>query len=170
MSSPHIDSSHRIPIAAMAREARPRALLMIAAYKAMKAVACLVLAVAAFHLVRPDVAAGFVGWLESLAWVTRHGFAMRAVDWMLGLGPHQFRVFGSVALVYAALYAVQGIGLWLAQRWAEYLVVAETCLLLPFELWELQRRFSAFKLVVLAANVAVVIYLVHLLRAHVRGR
>jgi uncharacterized membrane protein (DUF2068 family) len=145
----------------------PRALILIALFKLFKCIACLTLAATAFHLLRPDADAGFSHWLESLTWATRHGFLAHAVDWLLGLGPHQFRVFGSMALVYALLYAVQGVGLWMAQRWAEYLVVLETCLLLPFELWELAQRFSAFKLAVLAINVAVVVYLVRLLRVEV---
>ncbi|GAA0704119.1 DUF2127 domain-containing protein [Dokdonella soli] len=164
MPSTRIDSPEPRPGIAAGHDARPRALALIALYKLVKAVACTMLAAAAFDLVRPEVAAWFGGWLESLTWPTRHGFSMRAIDWLLGLGPHQFRLFGSAALVYAALYAVQGVGLWFGKRWAEYLVVAETSLLLPFEIWELLRRFSLFKLVVLVVNVAVIIYLIHLLR------
>lgn len=145
---------------------RPRALVAIALYKLLKMLVCIVLASAAFHLLRPDVAERFSDWLESLAWVARHGLAMRAVDWLFGLGPRQLRAFGAAALVYAALYAVQGLGLWFGKRWAEYLVVIETGLLLPLELFELVRRFSALKLVVLVANVVIVIYLVRLLYRH----
>ncbi len=142
---------------------RPRALVAIALYKLTKMLACIVLAAAAFHLLRPDVAVRFSDWLESLAWVTRHGLAMRAVKWLLQLGPHQFRMFGVAAIVYAALYAVQGFGLWFGKRWAEYLVVIETGMLLPLELFELGRHFSAFKLLVLIANIVIVVYLVRLL-------
>lgn len=122
------------------------------------------LAFASFHLVRPDVMARFNDWLGSLMWVTRHGVLMRLIDWLLGLGPHQYQLFGVAALAYASLYAVQGGGLWLGKRWAEYLVVIETGLLLPLELWELHHRFSVLKLVALVVNVAVVLYLLRLLR------
>lgn len=149
-----------------AKSRRPRTLVAIAVYKLLKMMACIALASAAFHLLRPDVAARFSGWLESLAWVARHGLAMRAVEWLLGLGPHQFRLFGVSALVYAVLYAVQGLGLWFGKRWAEYLVVIETGMLLPWELFELTRHFSAFKLLVLIANLAIVVYLVRLLYRH----
>jgi uncharacterized membrane protein (DUF2068 family) len=149
---------------------RTHALVLIAAYKLVKMLACVLLAAAAFDLVRPQAAAWFSGWLESLVWATRYDLGIRAIDWLLGLGPHQFRLFGGVALVYAAMYAVEGVGLWYARRWAEYLVIAETCLLLPLEVRELLQRFSAFKCGLLLANIGVVMYLIHLLRAHSRKK
>ncbi len=85
-------------------------------------------------------------------------------SWFSGLGPHQFRVFGAAAVIYALLYAVQGLGLWFGKRWAEYLIVVETGLLLPLEIWELLQHFSPFKLVVLCANAVIVGYLIHVLR------
>ena len=146
-----------------------RALIAIALYKFAKTVACLVLAATAFNLLRPEVATHFEHWLESLTWASRHGVVMHAVDWLLGLGPKQFRMFGMAAIVYAVLYAVQGFGLWFGKRWAEYLVIVETCVLLPFETWALAHRYSASKLAVLLANVAIAIYLIGLLRRHEQG-
>ena len=148
---------------------RPRALRFIAAYKIVKMIACLLLAVGAFHLVRPQVALRFDSWLESLTWAVRHGVVVRAISWLLDLDPRQFRLFGVISLVYAALYALEGVGLWLGKSWAEYLVIVETCLLVPFELRELLHAFSAFKLVVLVANIVVAIYLIHALRAKAPG-
>ncbi|MEP7042049.1 MAG: DUF2127 domain-containing protein [Dokdonella sp.] len=139
-------------------------LLAIALFKLAKSVACIALAAMAFHLLQPDVAEHVGRWLESLTWATRHGVVMRAIQSFVDLGPQQFRVFGAAALTYAALYAVQGIGLWLGKRWAEYLIVIETGLLLPVEVWELQHRFSLFKLGVLLVNIAIVVYLIRVLR------
>jgi len=143
---------------------RSKALTVIALFKLAKSIACIVLAATIFRLLNPDVAEHFNRWLESLTWAARHGVLVRAIDWFSGLGPHQFRVFGAAAIVYAALYAVQGLGLWFGKRWAEYLVVVETGLLLPLEVWELLQHFSLFKLAVLCANVVIVVYLIHVLR------
>lgn len=156
------------PSPATTRAAVPRALVVIALYKIAKTAACLALAAAAFNLVRPEVNLHFAHWLESLAWVTRHGIVMHSVDWLLNLDPNQFRAFGVAALVYGVLYAAQAYGLWFGKRWAEYLVIIETCLLLPVESWELAHRFSGLKLVVLLINVVVVIYLIGLLRRNTR--
>jgi uncharacterized membrane protein (DUF2068 family) len=142
-----------------------RALAATAAFKLFKAAACGLLAVVAFRLLQPAFAAEIQHWLETLHWLTRYGLAVRLTDHLLGLDARQFLLLGTVAAGYAALYLVQGIGLWRGRRWAEYLVVVESGLLLPIEIWELLRRFTFFKLGVLLVNLAIVAYLVRLLRA-----
>jgi uncharacterized membrane protein (DUF2068 family) len=143
---------------------RPHLLALIALFKLAKSAACAVLAVGALHLVKAEAAAALASWLESLTWAARLGIVDRALGWLFSLDRDHLHVLAAAAAVYAVLYAIQGAGLWLGRRWAEYLVVVETSLLLPFEAWELAQRFSALKCVVLAVNVAVVIYLVHTLR------
>ena len=66
---------------------------------------------------------------------------------------------------YAVLYAVEGIGLWINARWAQYLTAISTSLFIPLELWQLGVHFTPMKLLALAINVAIVVYLVWLLRA-----
>jgi uncharacterized membrane protein (DUF2068 family) len=66
--------------------------------------------------------------------------------------------FGS--FVYAALFAVEGIGLWMKKRWAEYLTIVITTSFIPLEIYELVKHFSAAKVATLVFNVAVVVYLV----------
>jgi uncharacterized membrane protein (DUF2068 family) len=83
---------------------------------------------------------------------------------VLGLSPHTFGVFSAVALTYATLYLIEGFGLWRGYRWAEFLTVISTSLFIPLEIWECLRHFTAMKLVGLAINVAIVAYLVYLLR------
>ena len=148
---------------------RRRALRLIALYKFVKTAGCVLLAAAAFHLVQPPVAAQFGQWLESLTWATRLGVVARLIGQVVAFGPRQFRLLGFTALLYMLLYAVQGLGLWFGQRWAAYLVILESGLLLPFELWALRHRFSSIKLAVLVVNVLVVVYLVHALRHRAAG-
>ena len=142
----------------------PQMLALIAAFKLFKALACAVLALAAFRFLQPDFAVAIEHRLESLRWLTRYGLAARMVDRLLGLDAHQFLLLGLIASAYSLLYVVQGVGLWRGRRWAEYLVVVESSLLLPVELWELAHRFTAFKFGILLVNLAIVAYLIHLLR------
>ena len=51
------------------------------------------------------------------------------------------------------------VGLWLAKRWAEYLTFVATTLLVPLEVYEITEGVSAFKVVTLVINVAIVMYL-----------
>lgn len=142
----------------------PQMLAAIGAFKLFKALACGVLALAAFRFLQPGFAAAAELRLESLQWLTRYGLAARLFDRLFGLDARQFLLLGVVAAAYTVLYLVQGVGLWRGRRWAEYLVVVESGLLLPLEVWELAHRFTVFKLGILLVNLAIVAYLVRLLR------
>ena len=63
------------------------------------------------------------------------------------------------AMVYAALEATEGIGLAFRRRWAEYLTVIATGVLIPFEVYEVFHRPTLFKVGALLLNLAVVGYL-----------
>jgi uncharacterized membrane protein (DUF2068 family) len=97
----------------------------------------------------------------------RRPFFHRIVAYLHHLHASEIRVAAIFALCYGALELVEGTGLWLDQRWAEYLTVIATSLLIPYELYELVRRPTVWKAGGLAVNVAIVVYLVFLLR---RGR
>jgi uncharacterized membrane protein (DUF2068 family) len=56
------------------------------------------------------------------------------------------------------------VGLLLRRRWAEYFTVIVTGSFIPLELYELTRRISVIRFVVLAVNVAIVWYLIAVLR------
>jgi len=45
-------------------------------------------------------------------------------------------------LVYALVEIVEGVGLWYAKRWAEYLTVVATAAFLPLEIYELTEKVS----------------------------
>jgi uncharacterized membrane protein (DUF2068 family) len=64
-----------------------------------------------------------------------------------------------VVAAYAALEGAEAVGLWLLERWAEYLTFIATTLFLPLEIYELSHKFSVLKVITLILNVAVVVYL-----------
>jgi len=113
----------------------------------------------------PDANAHFGAWLSTLPIATGHEFISRGIHWLLGLSSRTIGLFGGVVLGYATLYGVEGFGLWRHFRWAEYLTVISTSLFIPVEIWEMIMRFTPMKLLTLAINVAIVAYLVYLLRA-----
>jgi uncharacterized membrane protein (DUF2068 family) len=63
-------------------------------------------------------------------------------------------------LLYGILEAVEGVGLWLAKRWAEYLTVTATAAFLPLEVYELYETVTVTKVGAFLINVAVVVYLI----------
>ena len=94
----------------------------------------------------------------------RRPFLHRVVDYLHHLHASQVRVFAIAALGYGVLELVEGTGLWLDQLWAEYLTVIATSLLIPVEVYELVHRPSVWKAGGLVVNIAIVAYLVHVLR------
>jgi uncharacterized membrane protein (DUF2068 family) len=88
----------------------------------------------------------------------------RFIAYLHHLHASEVRIAALFALGYGVLELVEGTGLWLDQLWAEYLTVIATSLLVPFELYELVRHPSVLKAGGLAVNLAIVAYLVHLLR------
>jgi uncharacterized membrane protein (DUF2068 family) len=66
-----------------------------------------------------------------------------------------------VALIaYAAVEVVEGVGLWLLQRWGEYFAFVATGMFLPLEMYELVHKVSPLKLGTFVLNLLLVVYLV----------
>jgi hypothetical protein len=65
----------------------------------------------------------------------------------------------AAAAVYAVLEGVEAIGLWNQKRWAEYLTFVATVAFIPYEIYELTRSFSVFKVIALVVNIAIALYL-----------
>ena len=82
---------------------------------------------------------------------------------------HEVKLFGAGALAYGVLELVEGVGLFYRKRWAEWLTVVATSLLVPFELYEVIRSPSALKAGGIAVNVAIVIYLFRVVHRKGRG-
>jgi uncharacterized membrane protein (DUF2068 family) len=65
------------------------------------------------------------------------------------------------AIVYALLEGTEGVGLAMRRRWAEYLTVIATGILIPYEAYEVVHKVTLFKVGALLLNVAVVGYLAY---------
>jgi uncharacterized membrane protein (DUF2068 family) len=142
----------------------PRTLALIAAFKFVKSLFLVVLAILLFRLRRPEAIEAFAHWVGTLQIATGHEFVGRAIRWLVGIDAHTIALAGAIALVYATLYAIEGYGLWENRNWAKYLTVISTCLFIPLELWEIYLHFTPMKVVALLVNILIVAYLVWLLR------
>jgi len=73
--------------------------------------------------------------------------------------PARLIQLGLLVTAYAALEATEMVGLWFSKRWAEYLTLVATVVLIPIEIYELSLSISVFKIVTLVINVAIAVYL-----------
>ncbi len=96
-----------------------------------------------------------------------HVGIVRDLDRLFSLRSGTLTEVGIALLAYAALEGVEAIGLWFAQRWAEYLTFLSTTILLPLEVYEIATKGSPLKVIGFLINVAVVVYL--LLRKRLFG-
>ncbi len=93
-----------------------------------------------------------------------------AVSRITGIDRTHLRALEFGTFFYAALHTVEGLGLILGYHWAEYLVIVATGSLIPFEIYEIARKFTAIRIVLFVLNVAIVIYLIITLRKDRRER
>jgi uncharacterized membrane protein (DUF2068 family) len=93
-----------------------------------------------------------------------------AVSGITGIDRTHLRAIEFGTFFYAALHTVEGLGLILGYHWAEYLVIVATGSLIPFEIYEIYRKFTAIRVVLFLLNVAIVIYLIITLRKDRRER
>ena len=147
---------------------RDRMLGIIAAFKLVKAILFIAAGVGALKLLNPAVEERLRQWLLALSFAYGRPFLLHVLARVPGLSDKRLGALGIVAFAYSALFLTEGIGLWLAQRWAEYLTVIATASLVPVELYGVARGASTIRIAALFTNLAMVAYLVYRLW-HDRG-
>jgi uncharacterized membrane protein (DUF2068 family) len=75
-----------------------------------------------------------------------------------------------VASVYTILRFVEAYGLWYALPWAEWLAIASGAIYIPFEIADLLRRPSPFRVLVIVVNLFIVLYMARLRLEALRKR
>ena len=151
-----------------APEPRFGVLRMIALYKIVKVLLLLLVAYGELRLRDASLVAKLLSWASARPYGLEHRMVSRLVEWFSGLSSSRAEALRLVTLGYAAVFAIEGIGLWMRKRWAEWLTVVITASLVPFETWEMFFRPTVGKLAILLGNVAIVAYLVWHVRTHTK--
>lgn len=144
------------PTASRHPPAKSRWLLLIALFKLAKAIILVAAGIGVFRLLDPAVAERVENWLAEIQLEP----GRRILAFLTGANAKQIEGLGVLAFGYASLFLVEGVGLLMRKRWAEWFTIIVTASLLPFEIYELTKGASAAKIATIAINVAVVVYLV----------
>jgi uncharacterized membrane protein (DUF2068 family) len=88
------------------------------------------------------------------------GFFLKSLQKVSNLEPSTVTKLIALMVAYGLLEGVEGWGLWKERRWAEYLTVVATAGLIPFEIHELSKEVTVFRVGALVLNIAVIIFLV----------
>ncbi len=143
----------------MPRRRNDRILKLIALFRWAKAIVLIGAAAGALRLLHPGAAALLQQWARQLPQAAQNRFVLRSIATIAHLPTHRIEWAVAGMLAYAALFTVEGIGLWRAGRWAEWLTIVATTSFIPFEVYELWRHATALRGALVAVNVAIVVYL-----------
>ena len=147
-----------------------QAIRFVALIEFVKGIFVLLMGICALLLVRQDV------WLiaESLLALLhinsdRH-FALVFLDFADSVTDARLWAAARIAFVYSALRFIEGYGLWRERAWAEWIACISGALLLPFEVRELLRGVTLLRSGFFLGNLAIVLYMFHVLRVRYRER
>lgn len=160
-----------VPLPARGAHGRKFALLrLIAVERFVRGLAMAAAALGLFHVASDR--GSLLAWIERLVVAARplgeelgvHVTDSPIVQWVertLGGDGQPIQLAGLALLGYGVLQVVEGVGLWGGWRWAEYLTVIATSLLVPLEVYEVIEGASLLKAAALVINLAAVGYLIY---------
>jgi uncharacterized membrane protein (DUF2068 family) len=140
-------------------------LRLIAIYKIGKVVLLLAAAYGVLRMRDASFLARLYSWASTLHYGLEHELVTKLLTWFSGLTPARIDTLGLATLAYAAVFAVEGVGLWMRKPWAEWLTTIVTASLIPLELYETVARPSFGKATVLVLNASIVWYLIAQIRS-----
>ena len=152
------------------KRAHGRGLRVIATFKLLKACALVALGVGALKLLHKDLGSLVEHWINVFQVDPRNHFINLLLTKLSNWDDRRLKELSLGTFIYAGVFLVEGLGLALQKRWAEYFTIITTSSLLPIEIYELARRVSIGRALALAINVAVVAYLVYELKRFPKAR
>ena len=131
----------------------------IVAFKVIRGVILLMLAMQVYALVGEDLKPHFDELVKRLRLDPETEFFERLGERVDAITPVNVGWAATGALLYGLLSLGEGVGLAMRARWAGLLVIAESGFFVPLETYALIKNPSATIVVVLIVNVAIVVYL-----------
>jgi len=136
----------------------------IAIFKLAKAALMIAVGLVALRMIHTDIAGILEEWVPHIGFGPGSRFIGKLAVKAAELTPNRIRDVGVGSFIYAALFLTEGIGLWLLKKWAEWMTIVLTSSLLPVEIYEIIHHFGIGKVVVLVINLALLGYLIYLVR------
>jgi uncharacterized membrane protein (DUF2068 family) len=141
-----------------------RGLLLIGLFKLGKSILFFCIGIGAIHMLHKDLGEVVMRVATAMKFDPESRFVTLLLDKVDLIDIHQLKLISAGTFCYSVVALTEGVGLVLEKVWAEYLTLTLTISFLPWELYELVRRPSWFRLGLLLVNLAVLAYLLWLLR------
>ena len=133
---------------------------LIAIFKLLKGLLLLAIAVGALSLLHENVAAQVTSWINILRVDPDNRFIHMLIKKLWLVDDRKLIEISAGTFFYAGLMLIEGVGLALQKRWAQYLTILATTSLIPLEIYGLLKQFSITKTAVILINAAIVLYLI----------
>lgn len=137
-----------------------RLILLIGGFAIFKASLLLILAMAVHRLISHDIAATLGAWVHPIRVDPDNHYLHTAIEKLTGVPKRRLHELSIGTFIYASLFLIEGTGLLLRKRWAEYMTVITTSGLLPIEIYEVCKEVSLVRVALLIVNLAIVVYLI----------
>jgi uncharacterized membrane protein (DUF2068 family) len=139
-------------------------LIWIGGYKLLQGLLLVAVGMGFLASVNQDLQTVVTDWVNALQ-VDIHNRYVAALLRKAGLiDGRQLKHLAGLTIGYGAIFVTEGIGLLFKKRWAEYLTMLVTLSFVPLEVSELWKHFTALKLALLVINIAIVVYLIVMLK------
>jgi uncharacterized membrane protein (DUF2068 family) len=137
-----------------------RGVKAIAIFKLVKGTLLLALATGALALLHSDLTNVVMQWVDALQVDPDNKYVQRLLETVMSVDDRKIKTLSAGTFLFAGLFLTEGIGLLLQKKWAAYLTIIATASFVPLEVFELTKKFSVTKVVVIGISVLVVCYLI----------
>jgi uncharacterized membrane protein (DUF2068 family) len=143
---------------------------LIGIFKIIKAIALIILSIAALRLIHADIVNDIDHWSMRFHIAPGDRHVQELVVKLLAVTSKRWEVVSAVLMFYAAMFMTEGIGLLLLKHWAEWMTVITTSALIPFEIYEICVHPTWLKALAMVINVVVALYMVFRVRRESREK
>lgn len=145
--------------------AQRRLLRLVALFEFFKGVFVLLIGLSAILLVHKDAWVIAESLLALLHINTDRHWAQLFLNFADDITDTRLWIAARLAFVYSALRFAEAYGLWRQRRWAEWVAFGSGTLLIPLEIRGLLRGITPVKSVLFIGNLAIIFYMLYLLRS-----
>jgi uncharacterized membrane protein (DUF2068 family) len=139
---------------------KERVLKLIIAYKAVWGVSEVLISGLFYRLVAANNGEPFRAIAIAMRFDPENGLANYFIKHADSIDTNLLFAFAAAVFVIGSTNVIEAWGLHKRQRWAEWLTVIATSLLIPYELYHVITSFGLVKLSILVINILIVYYLV----------
>jgi uncharacterized membrane protein (DUF2068 family) len=152
----------RIPHPIIHDPAHIKGVRTVATIEFTKGIVVVLAALGVFSMRHKDIWGVAESFLEFFHVNPLHRYVGVFIDLVYRLSDVRLWKIAVAASIYVILRFVEAYGLWYIRPWAEWLAIASGSIYIPFEVADLLRRPDWFRLLVVAVNVGIVLYMLAL--------